>query len=195
MELRVLKHEVIDLENTVYDLDKEISASLSQFHGIELNPYAAMVARTDLQIAREQALERSYEWFKDTALQPPHFLPLVNEAKGIACGNAFTIDWSDFVTPSPDLFVFGNPPFAGDYNKSQEQQKELDDIFFSPYPAGNLDYCAAWYLKATKFLNGTGAKFAFVSTNSITQGVQVEGLFKPVFDLGWRISFAWPSFL
>lgn len=193
MELRALEDEVIDLENSVHDLDKEVKISLSQFHGIELNPYAAMVAKTALQIAREQALEKSYQWFKDTVSAPPHFLPLKDETKGIVCGNALTMDWGDLVTPSPDLFIFGNPPFAGDYNKSKEQQKELEDIF-APYPAGKLDYCAAWYYKAAKFLNGSGAKFAFVSTNSITQGVQVEGLFKPIFELGWRISFAWPSF-
>ena len=90
-------------------------------------------------------------------------------------------------------FYLRKSPFAGDYNKSKEQQKELENIF-APYPSGKLDYCAAWYYKAAKFLNGSGAKFAFVSTNSVTQGVQVEGLFKPVFDLGWKISFAWPSF-
>ncbi|MBR4399734.1 MAG: class I SAM-dependent DNA methyltransferase [Aeriscardovia sp.] len=194
MELRFLEDEVIGLENTVHDLDKEIKLSLSQFHGIELNHYAAMVARTALQIAREQALERSYEWFKDAVSTPPHFLPLKDKAKGIVCGNALTMDWSDLVTPSKDLYVFGNPPFAGDYNKSEKQQKELDDVF-APYPAGKLDYCAAWYYKAAKFLDGSGARFAFVSTNSVTQGVQVEGLFKPVFDLGWKILFAWPSVL
>ena len=194
MELRALEDEVIDLENSsVHDLDKDVRISLSQFHGIELDPYAVTVAKTALQIAREEALELSYKRFENTVSIPPHFLPLKDEVNGIVCGNALEMDWSDLVTPSKDLFVFGNPPFAGDYNKSKEQQREMDEVF-SPHPAGKLDYCAAWYYKAAKFLNGSGAKFAFVSTNSITQGVQVEGLFKPVFDLGWKISFAWPSF-
>ena len=190
MEIRDLEDEVIGLENGVHDLDKDVKISLSQFHGIELEKYGAMVAKTALQIAREQALERSYERFKDSVSAPPHFLPLKDEARGIVCGNALTIDWGDLVTPSKDLFIFGNPPFSGDYNKSKEQQKELENIF-APYPAGKLDYCAAWYYKAAKFLSGSGARFAFVSTNSITQGVQVEKLFKPVFHLGWKISFAW----
>ncbi len=194
MELRALEDEVISLESsTSHNLNNEIKVSLSQFHGIELNPYAVTVARTALQIAREEALERSYARFSDLQSVTLSFLPLKDEARGIVCANALEMDWGDLVTPSPDLFIFGNPPFAGDYNKSAEQQKELDSIF-APYPAGKLDYCAAWYLKSAKFLSGSGAKFAFVSTNSITQGVQVEGLFKPVFDLGWKISFAWPSF-
>ena len=193
MDLRDLEDEVIDLENSVHNLDIEIKVSLSQFHGIELKEYGAMVARTALQIAREQALERSYERFKDSVSASPHFLPLKDEARGIVCGNALKIDWSDLVTPSKDLFIFGNPPFAGDYNKSKEQQKEMDGVF-SPYPAGKLDYCAAWCYKAAKFLNGSGARFSFVLINSVTQGIQVEGLFKPIFELGWKISFAWPSF-
>ena len=193
MELRALEDEVIGLENTVHDLDKEIKVSLSQFHGVELSHYAAMVARTALQIAREQALERSYEWFKDAVSTPPHFLPLKNEARGIICGNSLTTDWGDLVTPSKDLYVFGNPPFVGDYNKDDKKVEELELVFEDNY-FGKFDYCTAWYYKAALFLNGSGAKFAFVSTNSITEGSQAEPLFSLLFDLGWRISFAYPSF-
>ena len=195
MELRALEDEVIGLESsTSHNLNNEIKVSLSQFHGIELNPYAVTVARTALQIAREEALERSYARFSDLQSVTLSFLPLKDELKGIVCGNALEINWEDLVTPSPDLFIFGNPPFVGDYNKSKEQQKELENIF-APYPAGKLDYCSAWYYNAAKFLNGSGSRFAFVSTNSVTQGVQVEKLFKPIFDLGWKISFAWHSVL
>ena len=194
MELRDLEDEVIDLENSVHDLDKDVKVSLSQFHGIELKEYGAMVARTALQIAREQALERSYERFKDSVSAAPHFLPLKDEARGIVCGNALEMDWEDLVTPFPGLFVFGNPPFVGYDFQTQEQKQELQKIFGDSY-YGLFDYCAAWYYKAAKFLNGSGSRFAFVSTNSVTQGVQVEKLFKPIFDLGWKISFAWPSVL
>ena len=193
MELRDLEDEVIGLENSVHDLDKDVKVSLSQFHGIELEKYGAMVAKTALQIAREQALERSYERFKDSVSAPPHFLPLKDEARGIICGNALTMDWGDLVTPSKDLFIFGNPPFVGDYNKGDIQTKELEAVFGDNY-YGKFDYCTAWYYKSATFLNGSGAHFAFVSTNSITQGAQAEPLFSLLFDLGWRISFAYPSF-
>ena len=151
------------VETKKYLEEKGIFTEERQYAGIEIEPAAVEEAKRRMPGAR------------------------------IVCGNALTMDWSDLVTPSKDLFIFGNPPFVGDYNKSKEQQKELEDIF-APYPAGKLDYCAAWYYKAAKFLNGSEGKFAFVSTNSVTQGIQVEGLFKPIFDLGWRISFAWPSF-
>ena len=198
MELRALEDEVIGLESsTSHNLNNEIKVSLSQFHGIELNPYAVTVARTALQIAREEALERSYARFSDLQSVTLSFLPLKDELKGIVCGNALTMDWGDLVTPSKDLFIFGNPPFAGTHiakDEASTQKREMEEVF-DGHPSAELDYCTAWYMKSAKFLNGTGAKFAFVSTNSITQGVQVEALFKPVFGLGWKISFAWPSFL
>ena len=187
MELRDLEDEVIDLENDFHNLDIEVKVSLSQFHGIEIEEYGAMVARTALQIAREQALERSYERFKDSVSAPPHFLPLKDEARGIICGNALSMDWGDLVTPSKDLFIFGGISFAG--KKRAKQQKELDAVF-APAPAGELDYCAAWYYKAAKFLNGSGGKFAFMSNISMPQEVLIEKFFKPIFDLGWKISFA-----
>ena len=193
MELRDLEDEVIGLENGVHDLDKDVKVSLAQFHGIELEKYGAMVAKTALQIAREQALERSYERFKDSVSAPPHFLPLKDEARGIICGNALTMDWGELVKPSPELLIFGNPPFSGARMANDEQRRELKAIFDSS--SENLDYCTAWYYKAAKFLNDSGGRFAFVSTNSITQGAQVRDLFKPIFDLGWKISFAWPSVL
>ena len=139
-------------------------------------------------------MERSYARFSDLQSVTLSFLPLKDEARGIVCGNALEMDWEDLVTPSPDLFVFGNPPFAGDYNKSKKQQAEMKGIFAN-LPSSELDYCAAWYYKAAKFLNDSGSRFSFVSTNSITQGAQVRDLFKPIFDLGWKISFAYPSFI
>ena len=193
MELRDLEDEVIGLENSVHDLDKDVKVSLSQFHGIELKEYSAMVAKTALQIAREQALERSYEQFKDSVSAPPHFLPLKDEARGIICGNALTIDWSDLVTPSSNLYIFGNPPYSGINVQNDEQRKEME-VIFGDRPHSKLDYCAAWYYKAAKFLNHSGASFSFLSTNSVTQGAQVPQLFAPIMDMGWHISFAYPSF-
>ncbi|MBQ1374319.1 MAG: class I SAM-dependent DNA methyltransferase, partial [Aeriscardovia sp.] len=183
MELRDLEDEVIDLENSIHNLDKDVKVSLSQFHGIELKEYGAMVARTALQIAREQALERSYERFKDSVSAAPHFLPLKDEARGIICGNALTIDWNDLVTPSSNLYVFGNPPYSGINVQNDEQRKEME-VIFGDRPHSKLDYCAAWYYKAAKFLNHSGASFSFLSTNSVTQGAQVPQLFAPIMDMG-----------
>lgn len=52
-----------------------------------------------------------------------------------------------------------------------------------PYKsAGKVDYVAAWYFKAAQLMVGTAIRTAFVSTNSITQGEQVAGVWKPLYD-------------
>ena len=59
---------------------------------------------------------------------------------------------------------------------------------------GYLDYATGWYRKTSQYLTKPDAQFAFVSTNSITQGVPVPSLFKPIVGDGWRIRFAHRTF-
>ena len=52
-----------------------------------------------------------------------------------------------------------------------------------PYKtAGKIDYVSGWYFKAAMLMQGTDIRTAFVSTNSITQGEQVAGVWKPLYD-------------
>lgn len=57
-----------------------------------------------------------------------------------------------------------------------------------------VDYIAAWFWKGAKYIKDSKAKYAFVTTNSISQGEQVAMLWKPIFDLGLEIFFARTSF-
>lgn len=191
LELRDLEDKVIRLENTNYNLDIDVKVSLSQFHGIELNEYAAMIARTSLYIAHEQALKRSYSRFRDSSV--PHFLPLKDEVEGIVCGNALEKDWVEVVKPSPDLYVFGNPPYRG-YSKMDNLQKDDLKTVWGKNDIEYLDYCSAWLYKTANFLNGSGARFSFVTTSSVIEGNQVTPLFEPIFNMGWKIFFAYPPF-
>lgn len=59
---------------------------------------------------------------------------------------------------------------------------------------GTLDYVAAWYIKAAKYMIGTNLTTAFVSTNSIAQGEHVASLWKPLFAMGIQIVFARRTF-
>ena len=66
-------------------------------------------------------------------------------------------------------YVMGNPPFIG--HKQHTQQIKDDMELVCGKAGGSLDYVAGWYFKAIDFLDGNpSAQFAFVSTNSITQG-------------------------
>ena len=59
---------------------------------------------------------------------------------------------------------------------------------------GDLDYVCCWYKKATEYLKETKTRCAFVSTNSITQGGSVVNLWKPLFEMGVHINFAYRTF-
>jgi hypothetical protein len=68
-------------------------------------------------------------------------------------------------------------------------------IFKGIKKAGNVDYVGAWFLKAAKYIQGTNIEVAFVSTNSICQGSQVEPLWGTLLDTyGININYAYPSF-
>lgn len=178
---------MIDLAGT--QAGSLVKVSIKQFHGIEINDFAACVARTALWIAEQQALDKT-ESIAGCAL--PH-LPL-QDAGNIVCANALRIDWNDVLPCAQCDYIMGNPPFLGRNKKSDEQTDDMKSIWQDGYD-GNLDYSTAWYKKSADYLtNKQDASFAFVSTNSIAQGQPVSYLFKPLMAAGWRISFAHQTF-
>ena len=93
------------------------------------------------------------------------------------------------------MFVFGNPPYLGTRNQ-EEQHKEDMDIVFGNIQHGMLDYIACWFYKAAIFVRKySNSSFAFVSTNSIVQGIQVPVLWEPIFSMNLEIVFAYKSFV
>ena len=88
----------------------------------------------------------------------------------------------------------GNPPFIGARWAGKPQKADLRKVWGED-TSGNLDYVTGWYKKAADyFQRSPQGQFAFVSTNSIVQGQAVELLFKPLFEVGWRIFFAHQTF-
>lgn len=59
---------------------------------------------------------------------------------------------------------------------------------------GEVDYVAGWYAKASKLIQGTTIRCAFVSTNSICQGQSVAAVWKPLFAEHIHIDFAHRTF-
>ena len=168
--------------------ERDVLVSLANFHGIELEDFACCVARTALWIAEKQA-------DADTAKVTQRVyqeLPL-RDYEGIMCANALRIDWEDAVPASEVDYVIGNPPFIGYSNLTAGQKEDRADIFGKA--GGTLDYVACWHRKASDYVRGTHARCAFVSTNSICQGQQVEPLWRPLFEDGVRIDFAHQTFV
>lgn len=161
--------------------------SLSQFHGIEINDFAVSVAETALYISRLKANN-------DTMMLldlDSGDLPL-KESAHIVLGNALRLNWADIVPAEKCNYVMGNPPFIGYSNHNKEQEADRASIFGK---VKTVDYVACWYWKAAAYMQEKPIKAAFVSTNSICQGQQVEPIWKPLFENGCHIDFAWTSFI
>ncbi|MBQ6615266.1 MAG: class I SAM-dependent DNA methyltransferase [Thermoguttaceae bacterium] len=166
-----------------------IMVSISNFYGIEINDFAVSVAKTALWIAESQAI-RNTEAIIHADIQ---FLPLKSYAN-ILEGNALRIDWETVVPKDKLNYIISNPPFVGAQYMTKEQKTDLMSLFLQNKHAGELDYVAGWYKKATAIIKKTSIRCAFVSTNSITQGEQVAALWKDIFAEGIHIDFAYRTF-
>lgn len=92
-------------------------------------------------------------------------------------------------------FIIGNPPFIGKKEQNGSQKSDVEIIFKGIKGAGVMDYVACWYVKAAQIIQNTKTKVAFVSTNSITQGEQVNILWNVMFNYyGIKIHFAHRTF-
>jgi len=167
-----------------------LEVKLQHFFGIELEEWPATIARTAMHLVNHQANQ-------DMALAltlAPDPLPLIDTST-IKNDNALTSDWESVLAPSPDVIVLGNPPFKGHRGRQESQAAELRTAW-KRHDIGRLDYVTGWYAKTLEYFADitTGGRWAFVSTNSITQGEPVPALFQPVVTAGWRIRFAHRTF-
>lgn len=202
LSLRRLENEAIRLElggESVLDVgqaDDWIHVSIQQFFGIEINDFAVSVAKTALWIAEDQMMKET----QDLVYAPDwDFLPLKTYTK-IHKGDALKTDWNSVLPNYACHFVMGNPPFIGYALQSKEQKEEMLSIFTDKDNkrqkyAGKMDYVSAWYRLAAEYIKNTKIECAFVSTNSIVQGEQVQFLWQDLFErFDIKINFAYRSF-
>ena len=168
--------------------ESPVKVSLANFHGIEINDYACCVARTALWIAEKQADLNTAKVVRRVRNELP-----LTDYDNIRYGNALALDWAGVCPSTDDVRVCGNPPFVGYSNLDATQKADRAAVFGKT--GGTLDYVACWYKKAAEYTRGTHARCAFVSTNSICQGQQVEPLWRPLMEDGICIDFAWPTFV
>lgn len=187
LSLRKLENRVLeDLYGgqMVMGAFEPIQVTLDQFFGIEINDFAVEVAKTALWIAELQMLDETRQ-ILSMWIDP---LPLKTNGN-IHEGNALRMDWSDVLPASECSYIIGNPPFVGSMSKTQSD--ELHAITGTR----SLDYVSGWYVLASRYIGDSAIRAAFVSTNSICQGQQVELLWKPLFDCGLHIDFAYQTFV
>lgn len=198
ISLRRLENETLSLLHRgqiMLDVGDPIQVSIGQFCGIEINDFAVTVAKTALWIAESQMMKET----EDVVHMSLDFLPLKSYAN-ITEGNALQVDWASVVSKHELNYIMGNPPFVGYSLQSKAQKNDILSVYVDekgkPYKtAGKIDYVSGWYFKAAQLMQGTAVRTAFVSTNSITQGEQVAGVWKPLYErFGIHIDFAHRTF-
>lgn len=190
MELRRMENKIL-YELHSAGLSSSVKVSLSQFHGFEINEFAVDTAKTALWIAQNQLLHETQQILGENFAE----LPLCN-IDTIHCVNALQINWEEYINPEDLDYIVGNPPFVGARIMNAEQKEDVVSIFGKDWKnVGNMDYVTCWYKKAFDYIkHNPKIRCAFVSTNSICQGEQVANLWKPLFEDGLVINFAYRTF-
>ncbi len=205
IQMREIEAEVIKRRE---DSNQRSWIRLDHFYGIEIKDFAAEVARLSLLIAEFQCDVRMIGQREAKAL----CLPLKKTGQ-ISQGNALLKDWLEICSPRNDyssedynpaklsssdkieIYICGNPPYVGDKKQNSYQKKDMEVIFSSITTRWrSFDYICGFILKAVCFIESSPeCEAAFVSTNSITQGMQVSQ-FWPIALENTHITFARRSF-
>ncbi len=218
LEMDVLEELHRDDPGQFLDISQLCKVGVSQFFGIEIEPFPAEIAKVALwlmdHLCNMEVADRFGQYFARIPIKDsPH----------IVCANALTMDWGSLLNVanvemlpiansnsqletgnigtgntgnnSTFSYIFGNPPFLGRMQKSAEQQASIDRFF----DYRDVDFVACWHAKAAEFSylaakNAKSTKVAFVSTNSITQGEQVAPLWRTLSKYGVEIDFAYRTF-
>jgi type I restriction-modification system DNA methylase subunit len=174
------------LRTDVADL---VRVRLSNFYGIEIEEWPARIAETAMFLVDQQANQELARTFGEA----PDRLPIRN-AVNITVGNALRINWESVLSVSDSVYVVGNPPFGGSTFLTEDQRSDVEIVWDSTSGSGLLDYVSCWFLLAGKYIAGTAARAAFVSTNSIAQGGQPATIWPPLYNLGIEVAFAHQAF-
>ena len=184
--LKDVEHRV-NLEAEQLGLQREliIETSPANVLGIEINPYAAELARVTVWIGEIQwMLAHGYQYRKDPILAP---------LDHIECGDAIlNADGTEAAWPVCDVIV-GNPPFLGGSKKRRELGDEyfmgLSSVYKNRVPDGS-DLVCYWFEKARAHIQqGNTLCAGLVATNSIRGGSNRKVLEK-IIQFG-RIFDAW----
>jgi hypothetical protein len=195
-EMRAIEFEINRRRD---EADRPTDIPLTNFRGIELRDFPAEIARLALIIAEYQS-DVLYRGQKE-ALRD--FLPL-DAQNWITRGNALRLDWlsicpstgtgvkhhADDLFHSPldqaqinfeneggETYICGNPPYVGDKKQTVEQKSDIQTIFADLTDRWkSLDYISGFFFKGSQLVALGSGQVAFVSTNSLCQGQQVNVL-------------------
>ena len=180
-----------DLEHRV-NLDAEVMGLPRGFprvgpecvFGIELNPYAAELARVSVWIGEIQWMRRNgFEAARNPILRQ---LSNIENRDSVLAPDGSRADW-----PDADAVV-GNPPFIGNKKMIAELGEDYTTALRRAWGTvpGGVDFVCYWFAKAWEMIEaGRLTRAGLVTTNSIRGGANREVL-KPITERG-RIFEAW----
>ena len=164
--LKDLEHRV-QLEAEEMGFQRSVpSVGPTNVKGIEINPYAAELARVSVWIGEIQWMRRN-GFLGDTS-------PILKPLDTIECRDAvLTEDGAEPDWPAADV-VIGNPPFLG----NRKQRRELGDTYietlrstYRKHVSGSPDLVCYWFAKAGRLVaEGKAERAGLVATNSIRGG-------------------------
>ncbi len=191
-ELRQLEMEILEEVHGTGQLELDATLisrlDVDQFLGVEISEFPARIATVALWMMDHIMNQRLGEKFGPSFVRIP-----LTTSPGIQVGNALRMDWNDLLLPGEGHLVLGNPPFVGKHLRSDEQQEDMELVFEGG--GGTLDYVAAWFALAARWLDGSESRCGFVATNSITQGEQVALLWRTLLsEHDVKIHFAHRTF-
>ena len=194
-ELRLLEIEVLQRlyarqGSVLHGVADHVAIDVDQFYGIEIEEFPAQIAQVALWLMDHQMNLRVAEQFGEYFARLP-----LTKAPTIVHGNALRLDWNAVVPREQLSYILGNPPFSGAMVMSDGARESFAEVFVDMKGAGVLDFVAAWYWLAAKYIQSTNIHVGLVSTNSICQGEQVGLLWRPLLDrYGIHINFAHRTF-
>lgn len=192
LEIKIIQR-IIELSSPQVEIHYT-QIQLTQFYGIELDDFAHEMAILSLWLAEHQMNKIFEEQLFDFGRSKP-ILPLKQAGK-IVRGNAARENWKTIcpAKKNDEVYLIGNPPYLGYARQDVEQKKDMDITFYGVNDYKKLDYISCWFYIASSYIRNTAAKYAFVATNSITQGEQVALLWPLILRRKQEISFAHQSF-
>lgn len=184
LALKDIEHRV-NLEAEAMGLQRELPrVGPEAVRGIELNPYAAELARVSVWIGEIQWMRRNgFEAAKNPILRK---LGSIQNRDAVLNPDGTRADW-----PAVDVVV-GNPPFLGNKKMIAELGEEYSKTLRRAYPdvPGGADLVCYWFAQAWDMMQaGQLTRAGLVSTNSIRGGAN-RAVLKPIVE-GGRIFEAW----
>lgn len=159
LELEILKEKLkgkfvqdaYQMEGLLFET--EVRVNVDQFYGIEIDEFAAQIARVALWLIDHQMNMKVSNEFGEYFVRLP-----LRKQPHIVCGNALRLDWEG-VVPRKELdYILGNPPFVGARLMSKEQKHDIQEVAKGIKSVGSLDFVAGWFIKVADYIRFTKIK-------------------------------------